>query len=813
MLALKAILESVEDRFSITFSYADENIIGIELVPPDPTLNLKNTLEYLSNATRLSFTPLDEQFVAIQKQVTEEQVICGYLRDSETGEPVVSASIQFGRSGVFITSDKEGLFRIVGSSRTTLTIQHLAYLPIQIEINATDDCPIIPLRAKVAELQEVFVSNMLVHGLNKNMDGGFQVNTQELQVLPGVSDPDILYIMQLLPGVQSPNESVSDINIRGGTNDQSLILWDGIKMYQSSHFFGLISAFNPYFTNQVNLTKNGSSARLGDGVSGTLDIQPGNTVDPDFSGGGGLNLLNADLYGTVPLTQRASLGFSARRSLADLVKTPTYNNYYDRAFRNTEVTALSPVDSMIGSDEEFLFYDLSAKLNYDLSSKDQLSISAINIFNDLKYQERESIAGMVESRTSSLTQRSQASSVNYARRWSPLFKTRFNAYTSFYQLRSVNQEVLLDQRLIQENEVLDIGIKADARLILHRTIDLFGGVQYVETGVTNLEDLNNPNFRRRIKEVVRSQIAFVEGNYADLSEKVNLRFGLRATRYLPFAKLVIEPRMAMLYQITGGLSLELLGEYKSQASTQIIDLQNDFLGVEKRRWVLANGDDIPIIRGKQASIGLQYDRNALLISLEGYLKEVDGIITSSQGFQNQFERIRSSGSYAIQGVDVLVSKQFGPFSSWLSYALAKNNYQFDQLLVMSFPNNLDILHNATLGSSYRNNHLQFSASINWHSGRPFTPVDMEDPLTGGAINYQVPNSQRLKPYFRVDLSGKYLFKIGEKINAETGFSIWNLGNSTNNLNTYYRIGDGSILEKVDQMGLNFTPNVLFRIRF
>ena len=52
--------------------------------------------------------------------------------------------------------------------------------------------------------------------------------------------------------------------------------------------------------------------------------------------------------------------------------------------------------------------------------------------------------------------------------------------------------------------------------------------------------------------------------------------------------------------------MELLGEIKSQATTQVIDLQNDFLGVEKRRWVLANDDDIPIVESKQASIGFRY---------------------------------------------------------------------------------------------------------------------------------------------------------------------------------------------------------------
>jgi hypothetical protein len=42
-------------------------------------------------------------------------------------------------------------------------------------------------------------------------------------------DPDVLQSIQALPGVESTNESIANINVRGGTNDQNLMLWDNIK--------------------------------------------------------------------------------------------------------------------------------------------------------------------------------------------------------------------------------------------------------------------------------------------------------------------------------------------------------------------------------------------------------------------------------------------------------------------------------------------------------------------------------------------------------------------------------------------------------
>ena len=95
----------------------------------------------------------------------------------------------------------------------------------------------------------------LTTGLIKQQDGSITLNIEDFGILPGLIEPDILQTVQALPGIKSIDETVSDINIRGGTNDQNLILWDGIKMYQSGHFFGLISAFNPHLTDKVTIIK------------------------------------------------------------------------------------------------------------------------------------------------------------------------------------------------------------------------------------------------------------------------------------------------------------------------------------------------------------------------------------------------------------------------------------------------------------------------------------------------------------------------------------------------------------------------------
>jgi hypothetical protein len=46
-------------------------------------------------------------------------------------------------------------------------------------------------------------------------------------------------------------------------------------------------------------------------------------------------------------------------------------------------------------------------------------------------------------------------------------------------------------------------------------------------------------------------------------------------------------------------------EFKNQTTTQIIDFEDDFLGVEKRRWVLVNNEDIPIATSKTKLFGIE----------------------------------------------------------------------------------------------------------------------------------------------------------------------------------------------------------------
>ncbi|XOV92260.1 MAG: TonB-dependent receptor plug domain-containing protein [Bacteroidota bacterium] len=805
-IPLKIVLDSLENRYDVVFSYADEHIEDKIAELPNQALNLEECLRQLSETTHLSFERLNERYIAVKPTSV---LFCGFLFDKASNDPIEFAIISDSKKDRFETSNQNGYFNWSGYAEGgVLSISHVAYRESTISITMRNSCDTIYLESKISELEVVYVSNYLVVGMDKKPNGAFELNTRELQVLPGLSEPDVLYTLQVLPGIQSPYESVSDINVRGGNNDQNLILWDGIRMFQSGHFYGLITAFNPYFTDRVTLTKNGSNPEFGEGVSGTLDIHSTDKVERKFSGGAGLNWLSGDLFLNVPITSSLSMSLSGRRSIADLIQTPTYANYYDRAFLNTEVGS-----STTHNDEEFKFYDLSSKINFHPGEKDKFSLSFIRIYNDLAYQEDGDLNGSVSSRVSGLTQASLGGSLNYSRIWNDRWSSNISGYLSSYQLSSLNNDISNNQRLIQENEVLDFRVQIDADFQINDRLKWKNGFQYEETGVVNLEDINNPFFRRRIKSVLSRYIGSSEMSFNSSQGKTNWMLGIRANYYDQYSRFIIEPRLSFRQEIIPAISLEIQGELKNQTMSQVIDLQTDFLGVEKRRWVLANGNDIPIIQSKQVSSGLHYHENKLLISAEAYYKFVDGIITSGQGLQNQYEFIRATGSYETYGGEFLVSKQFDRFSLWSGYALSWNYYSFPDLADPDFPNNLDVRHNLNLGSSYQTDHFEISAGIYWHSGAPYTSYDPIVPIVNSEIQYQVPNSDRLASYLRLDLSGKYLFKIGEHVNAQIGFSLWNLTNYQNLLRTYFKINDQGHILQIKQNGLSFTPNAMFRVAF
>ena len=819
-IPLTEIIISVEKQFDIKFSYAVEDVATIAIEKPNTSFTLQETIDYLNSKTLLNFKALDNRYVTVSV-INKTISVCGIVLSNEKKSPLIGASVVVNDIGRNAITDKNGTFKLQNIPiNATLTISYLGFESRQFSadelFSAQNNCKEIVLSTKNEELNQVLINVYLTPGLQKYLDGSTVLNTKKFGILPGLTEPDILQSIQALPGIESTNESIANINVRGGTNDQNLVIWDNINMYHSGHFFGLISAYNPNLTNKVIVTKNGTSAEYSDGVSSTINMQTKDDIATIFSGGGGINLISADAFLEIPITKKLELHISGRRSITDLFKSPTYTKYFERSFQDTEINADSDQNN---TSSDFYFYDYTAKLLFDLNEKHQFRANIIGINNALDYSERHiTNSNETESKTSTLSQKNIGYGGNWKAQWSPKLSTNLITYFSRYNINATDYRVETDQRLTEANEVLETGTKLNAHYKTNDNLNFLFGYQFNETGMLNQTIVSAPFYSSTKKDVLLNHALFSEVEYN--KNNTYFRLGLRLNYFQKFEKLLVEPRINIRQKLSDQFALKLEGEFKNQSTTQIVDFEDDFLGVEKRRWVLVNDKDMPIATSKQGSFGIEFNQNKLNIEATGFYKIVDGITASNQGFYNSFQFKNAHGSYTAKGLEFLANKTARRYSVWVSYTFSTNNYEFDTFTPSAFPNNVDIRHSVSLGFTYDIfENLKVSVGGIWRNGQPFTkPIEGNETVQNGnntMVNYDTPNNENLGDFMRLDTSLNYNFSLSQFIKASLRVGVINITNYDNVINRYYKVNPNDLNDaiQVDNKSLGLTPNISFRVDF
>lgn len=668
-------------------------------------------------------------------------------------------------------------------------------------------------------INEISIERYLARGISKSLNGTFVVKPKDFGILPGLIEPDVLQTMQQIPGIYSADESVSNINVRSGTHDQNLFLWNGIRMYQTGHFFGMISVFNPFLAHKISIHKNGTSAFYGESISSVVDISSNtNSVENTVSSISS-NLINGEFNTRIKTSKNSSFQISGRRSLTDLASTPTYQNYFDRVFQNTMVTDLNSNENVkYNSEEKFYFYDFTTQYQQRIDAKTELIADFIGISNSLEVNQNTAFGVNFSSKKSKLEQQNFGGSISINRNWNDNNSTKISSYISYYNLDATNNSVENNQVLDQTNNVLDFGLRLQNRHFINENLSFNSGYQYNEIGITNYEKVNNPEFQKDAKEVLRTHSLVLEAELSSPDKKAFLKTGLRSNYIEKFNEVIIEPRIQFNYLFSNQFSVEILSEQKSQTTSQVIDLQQDFLGVEKRRWVLSDNNEIPIQKSNQISLGFTFKNKNWLLTLDNYYKNVTGISTRSQSFQNQLEFTKLNGDYSVLGSEILVQRNFEKFHTWISYSLSNSNYTFDSYFPEEFSNNFQIVHSVSWAGIYEWKNIKIALGSKWNSGRPETTpflsnmLDFSNPVKP-KINYNLPNNSSLSDYFQVNFSAGYNWKFSKKRNLDIGISVLNILNKKNIINRYYRVNQQEFVQSVNTFSLKRTPNISLKYNF
>ncbi|WP_240915430.1 carboxypeptidase-like regulatory domain-containing protein [Polaribacter sp. 20A6] len=813
---LTSILLGLEKSYDIKFSYSDNDVKNIFIQQPKKDISIENLLSFLNKETFLQFKTLDNRYVTVSF-LNKYISVCGTVLDANSLEPLFLTSVKVNGYKLGTTTNNNGNFKLKNvPANATLTISFISFKTKIITAKElfSSNCKEVFLEEETEELSEIIMPKFLTAGLHKNTDGSTVLDTEKFGILPGLIEPDILKTIKILPGIESINESISNINVRGGTNDQNLMLWDGIKMYHSGHFFGLISAYNPYLTKKISVTKNGTSSAFSDGVSSTIKMETSNEITNKLSGGGGFNLLSADAFVQVPIKKNLEAHISARRSFTDVINTPTYKNYFSRSFQDNSISS----STINNADSKFYFYDYSFKVLYDVSYNHTIRANFIHIKNNLDYQEKYTTNTTTIEENSTLKQENLGANINWHANWDAKFSTNLSFFFSDYRINSTDYNKDSDQYQTQFNNVLETEVKLNSKYEISDVLHFTNGLVLNEIGIKNTTTVNAPTFSKTDKNVLLKSAFYTEIEYH--KKNTYARFGVRANYFDQFSKFVVEPRINIRQQLNTELSVKLEGELKNQTTAQKIDFEDNFLGIEKRRWILSDDENTPIIKSKQASFGAAYSKNKLYVDITGFYKKADGITADNQGFYNNTQAVNSIGNYKVKGVEFLVNKQTEKISTWLSYTYAKNDYTFDIFNPTTFSNSLDITH--SLSAAFNYNFTEFfkiSFGGVLRSGKPYTtPIDGNETIKSGnrtIVNYNNPNQEKLDNFFRLDLSGSYNFDFSDVIKSTIRLGFTNLTDKENIIDSYYIVDETSKnnVNRVNNYSLPFTPNLSFRVNF
>jgi len=163
-----------------------------------------------------------------------------------------------------------------------------------------------------------------------------ELNLPQLRAIPGLAEADPVRAIEVLPGVVSTSDFSAAFHVRGGSQDQNLILLDGVPVFSPFHLGGLFSVFNADMLDRVELQSGGFAAKHGGRVSSVLEIESDAGEGP-FGVDAGISLLATRVAagGRLPNSIASALGHSsiryrvsARRSYFDVLMKPAFDFPY-----------------------------------------------------------------------------------------------------------------------------------------------------------------------------------------------------------------------------------------------------------------------------------------------------------------------------------------------------------------------------------------------------------------------------------------------------------------------------------------------------
>jgi hypothetical protein len=308
----------------------------------------------------------------------------------------------------------------------------------------------------------------------------------------------------------------------------------------------------------------------------------------------------------------------------------------------------------------------------------------------------------------------------------------------------------------------------------------------------------------------------------EFQHNISLTAGLNASLFISPEREVF-PALSPLVKLSwngyrnGRLSLSygLQTQYLFQVGISNIGLPMDF-------WFLAGNHSSPQ-SAHSATLNYRVDLfgGALALSMDAYYKymynqvEYKGDVFDMIMSKYDLDNYLLKGTGHNFGVNVMLHKQSGRFTGWISYSLGRALRAFDHPDYTGFyPANHERIHDLSAVASYDMDKWNFAGNFVVSSGRPFTAPEAFYITSGSIITkYGEHNACRLRPYIRLDVSVNRAFIKNEKMENGINLSVYNVLARKNEVMWRLHVNDDSYAYRPLSFFLVLMPSISYYHKF
>lgn len=740
-------------------------------------------------------------------------ILSGRVISSEEDKPIIGGTIYVVETERGTTTDDDGNFFItLKKGNYTLLFNSIESEEKRYKIVGLSDGSLnVTLTKKMFELDEVEIRSERDDNVRGIQMGYVTLDAKDIKEIPVVlGERDIIKVALLLPGVQSVGEGSSGFNVRGSPADQNMFYISSVPVYNSSHFFGFFSAFNPDVVDEFTLYKSNIPALYGGRLSSIFDVSTKQGNMKKFSARGGISPITARLMVEGPIVKEKLSFLASFRT--------TYSDWVLRMMNNPDL-----------KNSQASFSDATLNLSYNVNNKNRL-----NVFG---YYSRDN-ATLANQTTFSYE------NIGASLSWFHTFNRKFDFNMSLdycgYGFEEQNQELTI--AAYEQNYRLN-HYEFDWRFNFRPN-----DKHFINAGINGIHyGINNGDFGplNDVSLVVPINLGTEQGVEAGIYisdewkalPNLTLYGGLRYNGFanlgpktiyeyepgmprepeniidtLSFGKNEIvksygglDYRLAATYVITPNLSVK--ASY-NRLHQYIFMLSNTIALAPTDKWKLVDYYIDPMV-GDQVSMGVytNFSKQRFQASVEAYYKKVDNLVEYKDGADlviNEYpERDVLQGQLNSYGIEFMIKKPYGRLNGWINYTYSRsivdvvdgetgevNNFG------MSYPANWDKPHAFNLVANYKlSRRLSISGDVVYSTGRPITyPTAIYYQDGQEILHYSLRNEYRLPDYFRMDASVILEGNLKKKkiLHGSWIFSVYNLTGRKNAYSVYFESVNGSI---------------------